>query len=334
MTAIFTADTANEAWLKAYDLLVNSECSAQQSRLGPTRETLHANFHINDPRQRWILSRLPAFSPAFAVAEVFWILAGNNNAAFLNYWNPKLPEFAGRGDTYHGAYGYRIRHQFGFDQLEKAYRALRNNPSSRQVIIQIWDPSHDFPADDGSPVDEDIPCNICSMPKIRDGKLEWLQIMRSNDLYRGTPYNIIQFSTIQEILAGWLGLELGAYHQISDSLHVYNDNLHELLVDHTFVVPNNTDSLCLPKDHFEEHLSLMVQALCTLSRTDLSVQDYNSIVYKCKLEQSYRNLLLITAADSARRRGWRKEMGAALEQCSNLLLRMAFKRWEDRYPIH
>ena len=55
----------------------------------------------------------------------------------INYWNPKLAEFAGDGDTYYGAYGKRIRSHFGFDQLEKAYYALQNTPESRQVVIRF-----------------------------------------------------------------------------------------------------------------------------------------------------------------------------------------------------
>lgn len=45
--------------------------------------------------------------------------------------------------------------------------------------------------------------------------------MRSNDVHRGLPYNVVQFTTLQEVMAGWLGLEVGGYHHWSDSLHLY-----------------------------------------------------------------------------------------------------------------
>ena len=35
--------------------------------------------------------------------------------------------------------------------------------------------------------------------KVRQGKLEWSQIMRSNDVLLGMPYNFIQFTGLQEI---------------------------------------------------------------------------------------------------------------------------------------
>ena len=51
------------------------------------------------------------------------------------------------------------------------------------MVIQIYDVETDFPVDNGQPRSNDIPCNICSLLKVREGKLEWSQIMRSNDMY-------------------------------------------------------------------------------------------------------------------------------------------------------
>ncbi len=331
MTPQFSADNANEAWIKAFRHLVEGNLELQSSRVGSTREILHASVHINDPRQRWILSRLPAFNPAFAIAEIFWILAGNNESSFINYWNPILPRFAGSGDKYHGAYGYRIRKQFGFDQLERAFLALQSNPSSRQVVIQIWDPNADFPTESGKPVAQDIPCNICSMPKIRNDKLEWLQIMRSNDIYRGIPHNIIQFSTIQEILSGWIGVEIGSYHHISDSLHVYENDIPEISIDEHLIIPPNTDNIAVSKTIFDEHLNIICNRLSAFSSSSLTKNKFNEMIRYTELEQGYTNLLMITAADCARRREWYDLMEKSKDKCSNKLLYTAFDRWEKRY---
>lgn len=333
MITVFDSNTANDAWVQAYDMLITNAESVPIGRLGETREILHANFQFADPRQRWVLSRTPALNPAFAIAEVFWILSGDNGASFLNYWNPRLPRFSGDGDTYHGAYGYRLRKQFGFDQLERAYNILRNNPSSRQVVLQIWDPSADMPTDEGQPVDTDIPCNICAIPKVRKNKLEWLQIMRSNDIYLGVPHNFIQFSTIQEILAGWLDLELGAYHHISDSLHLYERDIPALSVDRYLELPLNTDSLSLNRKDFKLQLNIMMMSLKSFTLSSLTKDIFYEIIHDEKMKIGYKNLLLITAADSARRRGWKTEMEEALFLCNNPLLSMAFRRWESRYPV-
>jgi thymidylate synthase len=222
---VFEGSTADEVWLKAVSEFKDSkDIHTQSSRAGQTKELLGATFIIREPRQRWVSSREPAINPAFAIAEVIWIISGRKDSAFLNYWNPALPKFAGTGKNYHGAYGHRIRKRFGLDQLERAYLALSRNPDTRQVVLQIWDPSIDFPAKDGSPRDPDIPCNICSLVKIRNGKLEWTQILRSNDLFLGVPHNFVQFTSLQEILAAWLGIEVGLYRHFTDCLHKATQN--------------------------------------------------------------------------------------------------------------
>ncbi len=110
MIKVFDGNTADEVWQLAIAEIRHIENVKHQSgRGGPTQEILHAAFTIQDPRQRWIVARQPAVNPAFAIAEVIWILSGRNDSAFLNYWNSRLPKYAGSGNEYHGAYGFRLR---------------------------------------------------------------------------------------------------------------------------------------------------------------------------------------------------------------------------------
>src|SRR5262245_46461914 len=109
----FEGDSADRVWLAAAAMFESDRLPrTQASRDGTTSEILHACFVIRDPRQRWVLSRRPFMKPAFAIAEMVWILRGRQDSAFLNYWNPQLPKFAGAGSKYDGAYGYRLRCQF------------------------------------------------------------------------------------------------------------------------------------------------------------------------------------------------------------------------------
>ena len=97
-------------------------------RNGQTKELTHVCMSIADPTQRWVERRKPAISPAFAIAELVMIMNGNDEAALLNAWNPALPKYQGKYDRYPGAYGKRLRYSFGFDQINRAYDALKNNP--------------------------------------------------------------------------------------------------------------------------------------------------------------------------------------------------------------
>jgi thymidylate synthase len=121
MTHVYEADTADQVWRAAAAELSGERVTrAQHGRGGITQELLHVIFTIRDSRQRWVVSRYPAVNPAFAIAEVVWILNGRNDAAFLNHWNPRLPQYAGDVDCYYAAYGFRLRKEFGFDQLARA----------------------------------------------------------------------------------------------------------------------------------------------------------------------------------------------------------------------
>lgn len=331
MFTCFNAETADQAWrMAAETLLRGGNSRLQEGRAGNAREILHCAISIRDPRARWVLSRKPAINPAFAIVESFWILAGRDDAKLLNFWNPALPRFAGATDNYSGAYGHRLRRNFGRDQIQDAFNALAANPHGRQVVLQIWDPRTDIPLPDGRPTASDVPCNLCSSIKIRDGRLEWLQVLRSNDVFRGLPYNLVQFTILQEILAGWLGVDLGSYNHIADSLHVYEADLN------TFSVGDITrDDLCqaslaMSKTDFEKMLPVLVDALERLASENLTQQEFSKICETLALPPGYSDLLLIAAADSARRRSWLEEEQRAVAACTHPTLRQAWVNWADR----
>lgn len=327
---LFEGQTADAAWLQAARELSSDASALQQSRAGLTRELAHVAFEIQDPRQRWIISRQPPINPAFAIAEVVWILAGRNDSAFLNFWNPALPKFAGTGQTYYGAYGYRLRQQLEIDQIDRVYQALLHNPDTRQAVLQIWDGRTDLPIDQGKPASADIPCNICSFLKIREGRLEWMQVMRSNDLILGLPHNVVQFTSLQEIIAGWLGLDLGTYHHFSDSLHVYERNFADLEHAPAVDAPANSDRLDIPREQFDPVFSEVERRFDELRAGDLDEARFDELLRLDEMPGGYANFVRIAAADSARRRGWAERTRTAAEACTNPALRLAWARWMQR----
>jgi thymidylate synthase len=331
MFKALNATTADSIWLKSADLfLKGGDAINQSSRAGSTVEILNAALCLEDPRQRWVASREPAMNPAFAIAEVVWILSGSNEANLPNYFNPALPKFAGFDTTYHGAYGYRLRNHFGFDQLESAFNALDSNRDTRQVVLQIWDSTVDLPRENGLPLSRDIPCNISSMLKVRDGRLVWTQIMRSNDLVRGFPHNVVQFTTLQEILAGWLNVEVGHYNHYSDSLHVYESDLEGLNNVEQKTLPLNLDNLSVEKLVSQRAIDILIEFCAKCCETRVSGRELLSSLGGLSIPTAYKNLALIMGADALRRRNAHPEMEEALSQCSNECLTFLFKRWKER----
>jgi thymidylate synthase len=323
--------TADEVWRAAAALAVQTTLPIQASRAGDTLEVLHLGLHIEEPSERWVVSRMPPLNPAFALIEVFWIVAGRKDAAFPTFWNPALSRYCGTSTDFHGAYGYRLREHFGVDQLDRVYRALCNTPDSRQCVLQVWDPAVDLPNNDGSPVAADIPCNIVAFPKIRDGKLEWMQVVRSNDVFLGMPYNFVQFTSIQEMLSGWFGVVPGGYHQLSDSLHVYTRDLEAVRSSLTARdAPPNRDSFALDRPTWDIVVPQVVERLSRLPAQSLSHSEFELCAFRNDLPRAYENAILIIAADAARRRRWHDLAAESIDRCTNPLLVQLWSRWRDR----
>jgi len=332
MFRVFEGRTANEAWEKvATEFRADNGLFGQASRCGPTREVLHAAISVGEPRQRWVAARNPPMNIAFALAEVIWIMAGRNDSAFLNYFNRELPIYAGAGPTYHGAYGYRIRKRLNIDQLERAYHALTQNPDSRQIVLQIWEATDDLPKADGLPLAEDIPCNIVSILKVRGGALEWTQIMRSNDIFRGLPYNFVQFTTMQEILAGWLKINVGSYNHISDSLHIYERDLEEMVSEPSLNPIENPDSLALPKRDFDLVLSELELRGNRITNDSVSAELLLGAVQSSNLPIAYRNILSVLSAEGARKRNRSDVVEDIMEFCTNPAYHQLWGRWLSRF---
>jgi thymidylate synthase len=317
--------SADAVWRQAVERL-RTIGILQESRDQKTRELLHVAFTITDPRQRLVFGR--PINPAFAIAEIIWIMAGANDSDFLSFWNPRMARFVDRDQhLFHGAYGYRLgchpklsentaqqlRHEYGLDknrldQVKSAYEALLHTPDSRQVILQIWDSKLDMPNPEAR--SNDIPCNVVSHLMIRQGKLEWLQVMRSNDLVWGTPYNFIQFTTMQEIIAGWLGIEVGTYNHISDSLHVYERHWQNLEVFDTgnIEVPTNFARLnILSYSEWEQLWAALADNAILLTRyqkVDDLLGVFNKLIH---IPSAYVEWIALLTSEALRRRGYPTE---------------------------
>jgi thymidylate synthase len=331
---LFDAASADMAWqLAAAAIKDGTHVLRQNGRGGYTSELLHVTIQIHDSRQRWVVSRTPALSVAFAVVEVIGILNGRRDSAYLNFFNPLLPRFAGTGAEYHGAYGFRLRSSVGFDQLERASNALRANGDGRQIVLQIWDPVLDFPSADGAPVADDIPCNICSMLKVRNGRLEWSQIMRSNDIFLGLPHNFVQFMTLQEVLAGWIGIEPGTYTHFADSLHLYEKNAEDVFSSAPVPITPNSDSLALPKHESDPIWREMNRRVDALVQEELTPKEYGTIARLDDAPQAFENLMSVVSADAARRRKCVDGVQEAIALCHSPQLRQLWERWADRKAL-
>lgn len=328
---IFSGQSADAAWRQAAHALIGRHGTSEiGSRGGATVELTHATIQVRDPRARWVASRTPAMNVAFAIAEVVQILSGTDDVAFLAHWFPGYGRYVGGGKRAAGAYGARLREQFGFDQLDRAARALNANSETRQIVLSIWNAVDDLPRPTGAPRSADIPCNVLSCLRVIDGRLHWLQTCRSNDIFRGLPHNLVQFTYLQEVMAGWIGVDVGAYTHVVSSLHAYEPALEEFVVARTKpALPQATD-IRLPfreaNAAWRELDRLARELVARPKKQPPRVVEKRVATGLGPLE----SLFWILAAEDARRRGWHEESMSAAEACADQALRFMWRRWLRR----
>ncbi len=157
-------------------------------------------------------------NPIFHLMESLWILAGRRDVAFLQQFNSRIGQYSDDGRVFNAAYGHRMRHKFGRDQLDEVIRLLRRDPHTRQAVIQIWDP------EDLHRRTKDKACNTEVIFDTRGARLNMTVFNRSNDAWWGCyGANVVHFSFLQEFVARAVNLRCGHYRQISNNLHLYTE---------------------------------------------------------------------------------------------------------------
>lgn len=188
------------------------------------------------PLERVLLNRVRDANPFFHLYESLWMLAGRRDVRPLVHYNSKIGDIASDdGKTFHGAYGFRWREWFHYDQLESIVEHLKENKYSRRVVLSMWDANamsendlygrHDLHV--GMAGGKDVPCNTHAYFAIDpvDERLEMTVCNRSNDMIWGMlGANVVHFSFLQEYLAAMIGVKPGGYNQFTNNLHVYKDN--------------------------------------------------------------------------------------------------------------
>lgn len=186
------------------------------SRVGRTKELTHVGITLDYPLRREVLVPGRRCNIVAQIAETVWVLAGRNDVEWLSRYLPRARDYSDDGKVWRGAYGRRLRKWHGADQLTAVVEALQEDPETRRAVAVIYDPEQDFEPG------KDIPCNNWLSFLIRDGRLDLHVAVRSNDAMWGwSGINTFEWSVVQEIVAGMVGVEVGALHFSTTSFHLY-----------------------------------------------------------------------------------------------------------------
>ncbi|HEX5797896.1 MAG TPA: thymidylate synthase [Candidatus Saccharimonadales bacterium] len=184
------------------------------------------------------------------VAEQIWFISGARKPEiFLRKFTKIWDDFTNPGDVVTVAYGYRWRKHFGRDQLKLLIDLLTNDSSSRQGVVVTWDPSSDGL---GGVSKSNVPCPYTFTVNIIGGRLNLLNVVRSNDMILGFPHDVAGFALLQCILAQKLGVKPGIYTHVIANAHIYD--IHYDSAKKMIGKKSNSRkiSIELPKDTFEK----------------------------------------------------------------------------------
>lgn len=201
-------------WQLALTELLGGEAVSPRGQR--TFEARAAKLILDDPRQRWVSFKGRKLVPALGVLEGLLLLTGQSRPDLLKRIAPQYAKFVdpATGEL-DGAYGPRVARQLPYIR-----RLLEQDPDSRQAVVTIYGP-------EDHRTSLDVPCTVSLQFFIRGGLLELVVYMRSNDIWLGLPYDIVQFTLLQEALAADLGIGLGTYTHVDGSLHLYERNLEQ-----------------------------------------------------------------------------------------------------------
>lgn len=217
----YVFNEVNEA-LPALLRTVLAEGATVPSRAGGTKELTHVGITLREPWHRELLLTARKANVAAQVAETMWVLAGRDDVEWLARYLPRATDFSDDGKVWRAGYGARLRRWPGrnfsntHDQLAYVVATLRNDPGSRQAVMSIWDPVVD------TTPGKDVPCNDWLHFLCRDGKLDLHVAVRSNDAIWGwSGINQFEWSALLEVVAGLVGVQVGALHFAVTSWHLY-----------------------------------------------------------------------------------------------------------------
>lgn len=162
-------------------------------------------------------------SLSYIRAEFLWYLRANPYDTMITEHAQIWTDLQQPDGAFLSNYGqYWFGEQNGFQWVVDE---LSRDPNSRRAIIPMIRPVHLY-ADN-----KDVVCTMAISFRIRDDRLNMTVHMRSNDAIWGAGNDIPCFWFLREMIAVKLGIEVGDYVHLADSMHVYSrhyDTLNRL----------------------------------------------------------------------------------------------------------
>lgn len=114
------------------------------------------------------------------------------------------------------------------DQLQDVIDQIKNNPDSRRLIVNAWNPEDVINAGAKGSKAALPPCHVMFQFYVAEGKLSCQLMQRSLDTLLGCPFNIASYALLTHLIAHECGLQVGHFiHSIGDA-HIYSNHIEQV----------------------------------------------------------------------------------------------------------
>jgi thymidylate synthase len=206
--------------------LVLEEGVARSDRTGTGTLSIFGAQARFDLRERFPLLTTKRLHLKSIIYELLWFLRGETNVRYLNehgvtIWDEWADEDGNLGRVYGAQWrDWRGENGIRVDQIEKIISEIRENPSSRRLIVSAWNPAE---------IDEMAlpPCHVLFQFYVNDGELSCQLYQRSAVLFLGVPFNIASYSLLTMMMAQVCDLAPGDFVHTFGDLHLYQNHLEQ-----------------------------------------------------------------------------------------------------------
>ncbi|MBQ9947996.1 MAG: thymidylate synthase [Oscillospiraceae bacterium] len=154
-----------------------------------------------------------------AIEEILWIYQKKSNQVAdlsTHIWDAWADETGSIGK----AYGYQmsVKHHYkegNFDQVDKVLFDLKNNPSSRRIMTNMYNHSelHEMAL---------APCAYSMTYNVDGGRLNAVLNQRSQDMLTANNWNVCQYAALLTMFAKASGLQPGELVHVIADAHIYD----------------------------------------------------------------------------------------------------------------
>ena len=235
---------------KAMDMLLNNYEYKTAPRGLDIHECLNVGLYIENPALNLFKyeDKSLTLPTGYVKKEMCLYLLGSDDARDFSKASKFWDNIKTKQGKINSAYGNLIFNKSledGRSQFDWAFDSLKNDKDSRQSFMRYNNTSHQY---DGN---KDVPCTFIQGFHIRDSKLHTTVEMRSNDLIKGTTYDIPSFILFQRLMLLRLrevypDLEMGSYTHFANSFHLYSTDfelverrLNSQILENAYPFPND-----------------------------------------------------------------------------------------------